>query len=112
MPPYSTRKHDVLNISMTFVFRLGRKHPGVPSNQTFIRLFKIEEGKPEPVYRTRGRSSDAVVNHQPTPRRFNGRRRHSNLVGIPPSASPGFQHELVIPPMPQIRRVGDPDVSS
>ncbi len=39
----ATRKYDVLNISMTFVFRFGRKHPGIPSNQTFIRLFQIEE---------------------------------------------------------------------
>ena len=48
----ATRKYDVLNISVTFVFRFGRKHPGIPSNQAFFRLFKIEEGQAEPIYGT------------------------------------------------------------
>src|SRR5256885_9037120 len=39
-------------------------------------------------------------------------RSHSNFVGIPPSPPAGFQHELVIAPMPQIGRVRNPDVRS
>jgi hypothetical protein len=39
----AARKHNVLNISMTFVFRFGREYPGIPSNQAFFRLFQIEE---------------------------------------------------------------------
>ena len=39
----ATRKYNVLNISMTLVFRFGRKHPRIPSNQAFLWFFKIEE---------------------------------------------------------------------
>src|SRR6266478_5855047 len=53
-------KHDVLNISMTFVVRFGRKHPGIPANQAFFWFLKIEEGETQPIDGARRRPSDAV----------------------------------------------------
>src|SRR6266571_5730178 len=108
----AARKHHVLDVAMTFIFRFRRKHPTIPPNQAFFWLLKVEESQAQTVDGTRRRASNAVINHQPAARRFNWRRRHSNFVGIPPSPPAGLQHELVIAPMPQIGRVRDPDVSS
>src|SRR5258707_1490333 len=38
-------KYDVLDISVTLVFRLVRKHPGIPAGQTFVGFLKIEESQ-------------------------------------------------------------------
>ena len=40
---------NVLDIATTLVLRLGCKHPGVPADQTLIRLLKIEESQTQPV---------------------------------------------------------------
>src|SRR5271165_1862814 len=106
-----TWKDHVLHIAAVFVVRFGRKYPGIPSNQAFFGLFEIEQGQTKPVDGARRRPTDAVIEHQPTSRRFDGGRGHANLVRVPPRTAAGFQHELVIAPMPQVRRVRDPAVS-
>src|SRR2546423_10289226 len=70
----AARKHPVLNVAMTFIFRFRRKNPRIPANQAFFWLLKVEESQPQPVDGTRRRASNAVVNHQPAARRFNRRR--------------------------------------
>ena len=45
----AARKDDVLNISVTFVVRFGREHPGIAAIQAFVRLFKIEERETEAI---------------------------------------------------------------
>ena len=35
----AARKYHVLDISLTFVLRFGRKHPGVSADQAFFRLY-------------------------------------------------------------------------
>ena len=101
----AARKHNVLHIAMTLVVRLRRKDPGISSNQALVGLFQIKEGQAKPIDGAGWRPSDAVIEHQPSPRRFDRRRRHANLVGVPPRASSSFQHKLVSAPMPQVRRV-------
>src|SRR5205809_577675 len=67
----AARKHHVLDVAMTFIFRFRRKHPRIPPNYAFFWLLKVEESQPQPVDGTRGRASNAMVNHQPAARRFN-----------------------------------------
>ena len=67
----AARKHDVLHVAMTFIFRFRRKHPRIPPNQAFFWLLKVEESQPQPVDGTRRCASNAVVNHQPAARCLN-----------------------------------------
>ena len=99
----ATGEDDVLNIAAAFVVRFGGEHPGISSDQTLFRLIQIEKGQAEPVDGAGGRSANAVINHEPASGRFDRRWRHANLVGIPPSAAAGFQHEFVAAPMAQVR---------
>src|SRR5437016_2946159 len=50
-------KYDVLHISVAFIVRLGRKHPGIPANQALVRFLKVEQSQAEPIDREIGRAS-------------------------------------------------------
>src|ERR1043165_2777830 len=56
--------------------------------------------------------SNAVVKNQPTSVGFDGWRRKTDLVRIPPTSLAGLQHELMVPPETQIGRIGDPHMNA
>jgi len=60
-------KYDILDVAVTLILGLGRKHPGVYPDQSFFRLLKIGGGQTQPVYGTRRRPSHTVIDHQPAP---------------------------------------------
>src|SRR5260370_35063970 len=60
----AARKHHVLDVAMTFIFRFRRKHPRIPPNQAFFWLLKVEESQAQTVDGSRRRASTAMVNHQ------------------------------------------------
>ena len=51
-----------------------------------------------------------MVEHEPAARRLDQRRRETDLVGVPPGAPACRQHALVLAPVLQIGREGDPDI--
>ena len=53
---------------------------------------------------------NSVIEHEPASRGLDGRWGEANLVGVPPGATPCFQHEPMSAPMMEIRRVGNPHV--
>src|SRR5260370_40540510 len=108
----AARKHHVLDVAMTFIFRFRRKHPRIPPNQAFFWLLKVEESQAQTVDGTRRRASNAVINHQPAARRFNWRRRHSNFVGIPPSPPAAPQQWPVVATLSQLSAARYPDTHS
>jgi len=52
----AARKYDVLNISLPFILRFRRKHPGIPTAQAFVRLLrlKVDTREPKLIHTVRG----------------------------------------------------------
>src|SRR4029453_17484027 len=81
-------EYDILDVSVSLVVSLRRKHPRISAHQTFFRPLEIEERQTQPVDGTRRRPSDAVINHQPASGGFNRWRGHAILVCFPPAPPP------------------------
>ena len=108
----SAREDDVVDVAVAFVVGFRAKDPRISSQQAFFRILKIEERHTQPVQTARRRVPDSVVEHEPSPRSLDRRRRQPNFVGVPPGALARFQHEPVPPPVAQVGRIGNPDVCS
>src|SRR5438067_1048982 len=106
----SAGKHNVVHVAVALVVGLRAKDPRIASQQALFRILKVEQCEAQPVQTAGRRVPYSVVKHEPSSGCFNGRRRQTNLVGIPPSAAPRFQYEPVPAPMAQGRRIGDPHV--
>ena len=99
----ATWKCDVADIAFALVVRFGSEDPGIATQETVLRGVEIKESRAQSIETSRARPPDSVIQHQPAARRFDERRRQSDLVGIPPRASTRAQHQFVVSPIPQIR---------
>src|SRR6185369_18084837 len=106
----STRKHDIAHITRSFVVLAGTEDPLIAAPQHSARVIQIQQREPQPVKAPSRRNAHTVINDQPSIRRFNRRRRQTNLIGIPPRAAPCLDVHTVISPMLKVGRVRQPYV--
>src|SRR5882724_12560247 len=108
----STGKGDVADVALALISRLRPEDPHVAAKQTVIGPGEIQEREPQPIQAPGRGVPDAMIDHQPTARGLDQRWRKPNLVRIPPRPPPRLQHELVTAPVPEVRRIRNPDMGA
>src|SRR5581483_10575016 len=99
----AAREGHVGDVSLTLVRSFGSEDPAVASPKAVLGPLEVQKRYAQAVQTSRGRVPDAVIDHQPTGRRLDQRRRETNLVRIPPGALACRQDELVVSPVAEVR---------
>src|SRR5690606_37363791 len=83
--------------------------PLVAAPDYFPRLLQVEESQADAVEGAGDGHPHPVVDDEPALRSLYGRRAQADAGAVPPAGTDGYEN-LVIPPVSQVRRKGNPDV--
>src|SRR5271170_6977644 len=106
----SAWENHAADISAAFIGSFGTEYPGVASLPAYLRLLEIEECHSETIDTARRGLTNAMIEDKPAFRSLNWWRTEADLVGVPPSAAPRFEHNSMAAPMAQVWGIRDPHV--
>src|SRR5258706_3442556 len=106
----TTRKDNLIPIPTPPKGFCRTKDPSVAAFQATPGIMQIKQCQSQPIQRAGGSLAHAMVNHQPALLSLDGRRRESDLVRVPPCATPGFEHQPMAAPRSQVGCKGYPHV--